>query len=253
MKKWKMRTFTLIELLVVISIIVILAGLLLPALGRARRKAHETSCISNLKQMGIHWYSYAGDYKEMVTPWLSGPAKIDAFNAPGGFTWYELWMVLGYLKGAGDTSEARKHPGRKILQCPGDIRKTAYYKNFWLNISYGYQRAMGTHHPIGSGAFVPFRSMTQMDATASRTLLFGDNYGYSFPAEDTSTNRISLYYVYYMSIGKYGVHGLGLCGVYLDGHAGRSETIWGLNSTKCNDLWLLRSNPAWMISEYRNF
>ena len=56
--------FTLVELLVVIAIIAILAGLLLPALGRAKKVAKGISCTSNLKQLGTAFYNYAGDFNE---------------------------------------------------------------------------------------------------------------------------------------------------------------------------------------------
>jgi prepilin-type N-terminal cleavage/methylation domain-containing protein/prepilin-type processing-associated H-X9-DG protein len=59
------RGFTLIELLVVIAIIAILAAILFPVFARAREKARQASCQSNLKQLALGWLMYAQDYDEM--------------------------------------------------------------------------------------------------------------------------------------------------------------------------------------------
>jgi prepilin-type N-terminal cleavage/methylation domain-containing protein/prepilin-type processing-associated H-X9-DG protein len=65
-KQHSKSAFTLIELLVVIAIIAVLAAILFPVFAQAREKARQTSCLSNLKQLGLAYTMYLGDYDETL-------------------------------------------------------------------------------------------------------------------------------------------------------------------------------------------
>jgi prepilin-type N-terminal cleavage/methylation domain-containing protein/prepilin-type processing-associated H-X9-DG protein len=117
----KISGFTLIELLVVIAIIAILAGLLLPALAKAKDKALSVKCMSNNKQMQLAWIMYADDFNGVMVP--NG-----AVGAPPNLRWVS-GDYMGWSMESPNTNTALLKSGLlapylngqvSVYKCPAD-------------------------------------------------------------------------------------------------------------------------------------
>ncbi len=122
--------FTLIELLVVIAIIAILAAILFPVFAKAREKARQSSCASNVKQMGLAFLQYAQDYDETLpgVRFGTGSYPQDVWPDPtnhGGWTRVFFVAVAPYIKSV------------QIYECPSDAGSGHRWYDA-LGMSYGY-------------------------------------------------------------------------------------------------------------------
>jgi prepilin-type N-terminal cleavage/methylation domain-containing protein/prepilin-type processing-associated H-X9-DG protein len=113
------RGFTLIELLVVIAIIAVLAAILFPVFARAREKARQAACLSNVRQFGTAMLSYVQDYDEVLPPAICG-------------------ADMAHLRTTHDLMEPYMK-NTQIRFCPSDRTGEVDYSSFGLGrVSYGW-------------------------------------------------------------------------------------------------------------------
>jgi prepilin-type N-terminal cleavage/methylation domain-containing protein/prepilin-type processing-associated H-X9-DG protein len=224
--------FTLIELLVVIAIIAILAGMLLPALSKAKQKATGVSCLNNVKQMMTAALTYATDFRDFVPPNGEGNPNVVLTNPPAGFV-PQYWaegrdgnnLVEGTAQGLINPKVsllASYLPAKGSFRCPGDTfvervngRVTRNPRSYGLNSWVGWSDN-DAYAGQGDPTYVIFKKTTDV-RNPSDIFTFAEIHPQSvcrpFFGVNMSTGAAGSYHV------PGGYHGRGSNFAYTDGHA----------------------------------
>jgi len=231
----KPHGFTLIELLVVVAIMAILAAMLLPALSRAREKARQAICASNLKQWGIVVFMYAQDFNGYIAqPY--GPVPGDPTPTASPWAWlerYGLWYGINNIKHI-TWCPTQKGEGyfNNTYAGPAGTRVAQYVESGYAGsspkyLSYGMNRYLGELWDTNYYWWKldrlrnPSRKLLMLDYWAS-------NYGVAAPSMPLTYFRFR--------------HNNSMNILYVDGHVEaflkkEGEALGGIPTNKAHTFW----------------
>ncbi len=264
--------FTLIELLVVISIIALLVGILLPALGAARRTAMAMKCASNQKQMGTAWFAYAVDHEgAAVGSWQSyvHPVHLGGAGLPGKHWYVDLYPYYSTSIGILECPVAPE-PNPQFASAPAGTlvpggAAYAWYESGQFSVplnygGFGYNNWLEKVTPgvanaainAAGGRAEDYRLDMGIDelVATSETPLFGDSAwadtGWPLETNPLPPNYISPYnstgagYLERMCVDR---HNEAINVTFLDGSARRIRIL---------DLWSLKWHAKWDATDPPN-
>ena len=203
------RAFTLVELLAVVGIIALLASLLFPALGTAKRKVRDVACLGNLKQWGIATALYATEHEDLLPP-DGVPNPTERSTNTGWYIQLPRQMGLPDYHQMPWRTNPAINPGRSVWICPTNPRRSNGRNLFHYCLN---------EHVNGTGPANRAVKLSSIDKPALVPWLFDSK---NLPA------------VGYWSFVNTNLHGPGAQLLFLDGHARwfRNDAYWDFAADK---------------------